>query len=266
MSTGGSSGHYYDDQEFDYPEYWRRRKYEDFSERIALKKLLNRVKKQHGLGNKMHILDIGAGYGRLVDTYFSFSRKITLLEPSLKLINLAKKRLCNYSCKIDFVPATIEEADLPSNFYDLVIAVRVIHHLQKPNILFQKVFSSLKPGGFFILEFANKNNFKLLLKGIFDSRAKEQFSLSRVDRRSLESIKEGAIPFYNYHPNWIRRLLLKNGYQIKERLSVSNLRYPLIKKILPDLLLFKLESLFQSLFSPLFFAPSIFVLSQKPES
>jgi SAM-dependent methyltransferase len=266
MTTEKSNGHYYDDQEFSYPEYWKGREYEDAAERVALEKLLRQVRSRYKPGKSLSVLDIGAGYGRLADVYFPFSRNITFLEPSLKLVGLAKDKLHHYSSKIDFVTTTIEKASLPDNFYDLALAVRVIHHLSEPDLLFQKVFSSLKPGGFFILEFANKNNFKLFLKRVFNSEAKSQFSLSRIDRRSRQSIEEETIPFYNYHPGWVRNALVRNGYQVRKKLSVSNLRHPLVKGVLPNFFLLKLESVLQSLLSPFFFAPSIFILSQKPKT
>lgn len=262
------SSHFYDDEEFDYPQYWRGREYEDLAERIALKKFLSLVKKIGTGETKFRVLDIGAGYGRLADVYLPISEEITFLEPSARLLNLAEKRLREFRgrTKINFLPATIEKIQLPQNFYDLVLAIRVIHHLENPIILFKKAFLSLKPGGFFVLEFANKNNFKLFVRALWNRDARRELRLSRVDRRSSESIKKGAIPFYNYHPLWIEKSLIQNGYQIKKILSVSNFRHQLLKKIFPLFVLAWLESISQVLFSPFSFAPSIFILSRKPSN
>ena len=86
--------------------------------------------------------------------------------------------------------------------------------------------------------------------------------LEKIDHRSLK-IKARSIPFYNYHPVWIKRKLEENGFEFVEKRSVSNLRNPLLKKIIPYFLLILIERLAQKILSRYYFGPSVFVLARR---
>ena len=71
--------------QFDYPSYWKSRMYEQEAEVIAIKEFLNKIKKIKNLA------DIGSGYGRLLESYIFRTQKAYLVDPSQKLLTLAKK-------------------------------------------------------------------------------------------------------------------------------------------------------------------------------
>ncbi|MCJ7829513.1 hypothetical protein MUP50_00265, partial [Patescibacteria group bacterium] len=77
--------------------------------------------------------------------------------------------------------------------------------------------------------------------------------------------KPKTVPFYNYHPNQIKTLLLSNEFKIIKCLSVSNFRHSWLKKISPLPLLLFFESCIQIINSKLsilnYHGPSIFVLA-----
>jgi len=245
---------FYDEPSFDYQKYWQGREYEDTAEKIVLKRLLKII------GKKEKLLDIGGGYGRLVPEYAKNFQNCLIIDPSEKLLSQAKK-LCFKYKNLSLQKGIIEKIPQKDESFDVVLCIRTFHHLEKPRQAIREIHRVLKPKGFLILEFANKIRFKNILKAIF----KLNFNFL-VDHKP-EKVGKGKIPFYSYHPNQIKTILLSKGFKIIKIFSVSNFRSPLIKKIIPLKILLKLELLFSlisSKFSPLtFWGPSIFILAQK---
>ena len=118
----------------------------------------------------------------------------------------------------------------------------------------------LKPQGQLVLEFANSLHMLARVRSWLTGRP---IIMSPVERRGVENIAAGTIPFVNHHPVAIQKLLKRQGFKVLQILSVSNLRSPLFKKIVPISVLLVLESIFQSLFSSFYFGPSIWVLARR---
>jgi len=245
---------FYDEPSFDYQKYWQGREYEDTAERIALKRILKII------GKKEKLLDIGGGYGRLVSEYIKNFKNCLIIDPSEKLLSQAKK-LCYKYKNLSLQKGIIEKIPQKNESFDVVLCVRTFHHLENPRRAIKEINRVLKPQGFLILEFANKIRFKNILKAILKLNFK-----FLVDHKP-EKIGKSKIPFYSYHPNQIKTILLSENFDLLKTFSVSNFRSPLIKKIIPLKILIKLESLFSLVFSsfPLlkFWGPSIFILAQK---
>lgn len=243
---------------YDYPRYWAKREYEDKAEKIALRRLLRLVKL------KNRLVDIGAGFGRLTPVYAPHFKKSFLIDPSEKLLHLAKKNLAAYR-RLRFRQGRAAHLPLAAESVDAALMIRVAHHLPSLKSVFQEVHRVLKPGGFFIFEFANKVHLKSLLKSLWQRRLGRFLSHLPINISTQKSL-----PFFNYHPNQVKTLLLSQGFTIKKTLSVSNFRYPLVKRALPLKILLWLEAGFSwlsSWFSPLaFYGPSVFVLAQKQEA
>lgn len=243
---------------YDYPSYWIGRDYEHLSEISVIKDLLTRVKKIKT------ILEIGSGFGRLVPFYSYRAKKIILSDPSTKLLGMSKEVNRNKK-KFKFIRSTLE--NLPKkirpNSIDLIILVRVIHHLENVEDAFKLIRRFLKPNGYFLLEFANKANSKATIKNILKGNFVFPLDIFTTDLRSLKSIKNKSLPFFNYHPHLIKKLLNNYKFEIIDIRSASNTRSQILKKLFSVDFLLYIEKLFQRLFSLIYFGPSIFVLSRK---
>lgn len=242
---------YYDDPSYDYEKYWRQRGYESKAEEIALKKLLKLIPQ------KRKLIDIGGGFGRLAELYAKMFQKCLLVDPSEKLLKTAKTKLAKYK-NIRFKKGESQQLPASQSQFDVALMIRVSHHLSHLEKPLQEAHRVLKPGGFLILEFANKMHLKSILRAIF--RGKLNYLLSHIPA-NISTQKD--VLFLNYHPTHVKSLLLSNGFVVNKTLSVSNFRNPVFKKIIPQSLLLRLESWFQSLFAPLHLGPSIFILAQK---
>ena len=246
------SAHY---DSYDYPSYWNDRDYEHKAEVLALKAFLKKIPKIKS------ILEIGAGYGRLTPTYLFRSPKITLADPSGKLLKIAKGSI--KAKRVIFIHSTIENLPIKikGSSYDLIILVRVLHHINDVDGAFSIVRKLLSDNGYFILEFANKCHLKAIISEFLHGNFTFRHDIFPKEISGKKS-KIKKISFKNYHPDTIRENLKKQGFKIIEERSVSNVRNPFIKKYIPKEFLLYFEKYFQKFLSKISFGPSIFILAK----
>lgn len=243
---------YYNDPKFSYLAYWTTRQYEHDSEILALKKLLK---------NKHFdtAIDFGGGYGRLVPLLYDYADQVSLVEPSLKQRQFAKQFLKNFP-QAKIKSGSAENPGLDPISQDLIVVVRVAHHLSDLAPMLTSFHQALTPKGLLILEFANSLNFKARLRGLIFGTT---ISRSPIDMRSPQNQNEQTIAFLNHHPETVFKTLQSRSFEVLRTLSVSNFRSPLLKRLIPLRLLLILENFAQALLSGLMFGPSIFVLARK---
>lgn len=242
----------YNDPNFDYTQYWIGREYENASEEIAIRRLL---KNRHF----KNAIDIGGGYGRLCPLLEEYASSVTLAEPSTKQLTIAKRYLAKYK-KIKLLKLDADKYNIADQTYDLITMVRVMHHIPDPDHEFSELSRVLKDNGYLVLEVANYSHFVNKIK--FLLRIKKS-SDQPVDIRSRKNRNTNTIPFVNHNPKTIIRVLAHNGLKVEKILSVSNLRNPTIKKLVPMSVLLGLERISQPILSKSFFGPSIFLLVKK---
>ena len=242
---------------YDYPSYWEGREYEHSSEVLALKSLLNLIP------TIKSILEVGSGYGRLVPTYAYRAKKVTTLDPSAKLLKMAKRK--NPDKKINYLQSTLENLNkkVRGKSQDLVICVRVAHHIKDLDSALTTLNKVIKNNGYLILEFPNKRHAKAsfthFVKGDFTYTA----DIFPKDLSSKKSVKAKALPFVNYHPDIVKDSLKGSGFKVIKTLSVSNIRSPRIKNMIPTETLLFFEKYLQAPLGTICFGPSIFILAQK---
>lgn len=244
---------------YDYPSYWEDREYEHKSEVIALKKLFSKI------ARKEKLIEIGAGFGRLAPVYLPKVGKAYLVDPSSKLLQLAASNLSPSFSNFTTVLGEIQNLPPQINMgdFDIALIVRVLHHIEDPKIVTEAVAKILQPGGFFILEFANKINFKARIRAAIQADFDFTKNLEPADLRTPYSQNQANIHFLNHHPQRVIGLLEESGFKIQEILSASNLRFLAFKRLLPLSLLLSLEKMTQKPLAKFFFGPSIFILAKK---
>ena len=244
--------------QYDYEAYWEGREYEHDSEVIAIKSFLEKIPE---IGKT---LEIGGGFGRHVPNYIYRAKKVILTDPSAKNLSVALKNLGNYE-NLEIKQMKMETATrkFRKGSFNLVIMIRVMHHLTDADNVFASLARLLEPGGYLIFEFANKIHFKSIIQNLFKGDLTYVMDTTPIDRRSRKMVKKGTLPFINYHPNEIEEGLAKQGFKIVEKRSVSNVRNPFFKKYLPESIMLSLERLAQKVLGYVNFGPSIFILARK---
>jgi SAM-dependent methyltransferase len=242
----------YNDPNHNYLHYWDGRDYEHEAEVLALDKMLR------GKHFK-HAVDVGGGYGRLSSVLTRYAEKVTLAEPSQQQLDIAEEYLKDFP-QVERKLLQADDLKFPDGSIDLVAVVRVVHHLPDPSAEFAEIARILSPDGYFFFEFANYGNFKNRVKHALKGK---KLPIEPIDIRSPENRREDEIPFVNHNPKTIRRQLAHAGLKVEKVLSVSNLRSPRLKKIIPRGGLLAMESLMQGSLAKTYFGPSTVFLVRK---
>ena len=242
----------YNDPKHNYRQYWEGREYENAAEEVAIRKLL---KGKHF----KHAVDVGGGFGRLCLLLENYADEVTLAEPSQQQLDLAEDFLSGHN---EVHRKLLQAADLKfkDGSVDLLTMIRVMHHLPDPMPEFNEFSRVLATDGWAIIEVANyshaRNRLKHALKG-------KKLPTSPVDIRSAHNKGEEEIAFVNHNPNTVIKQLADAGLQVEAVLSVSNLRSPGLKKVVPMQGMLLIEKMLQKPLAPMYFGPSIFLFARK---
>ncbi len=244
----------YNDPSHNYLHYWEGRDYENAAEVIAIKRFL---KGKHF----KHAVDIGGGYGRLSVLLSEYADKVTLAEPSQQQLDIGEKFLKDYP-QIDRQLMQADNLKFADKSVDLIMMIRVMHHIPDPSGEFGEIARALTDKGYFLLEIANYSHAQNRLKHALKF---QKMPTRPVDIRSAENRKDGEIAFVNHNPKTVIKQLAHAGLKVEKTLSVSNLRSPALKKIVPKGLMIGLERVMQPTLARAYFGPSTFLLVKKAQ-
>lgn len=218
------------------------RQYEDQVEDIALRRLLP------GKGDLL--LELGAGAGRNTQRYAGF-KQVVLLDYSLSQLEQAMLRLGRNQRYI-YVAADIYKLPFVNGLFDSATMIRTLHHLVEPLIALQQVRRTLRSGAVFILEYANKQNLKAILRYLAKRQSWSPFSVESIEFEKLN---------FNFHPKMVGNWLSESGFEMDDQLAVSYFRLDWLKKHLPLKLLTRLDEMLQPTGKWCQLSPSVFTRS-----
>jgi len=222
--------------------FWEQggREYEDLVEAIALKRLLPK----HG---KL-LLELGAGAGRNTPRYAGFDR-VVLLDYSRTQLEQARARLGD-SERYLYIAADIYRLPFVDGLFDSATMIRALHHMADAPAALRQVGNVLQPGATFILEYANKQNLKAILRYWLKRQDWSPFTPEPVEFARLN---------FDFHPKAIKKWLQAAGFTIERTLTVSHFRIGLLKRLIPARLLAAMDALFQPTGALWQLTPSVFV-------
>ncbi len=220
------------------------RSYEDATERLALRRLLP--------PSGRRIVEIGAGFGRLVDEYRGYE-EIILLDYARSMLEDARDRLSRAfgtrGPRLRFVCADLYRLPFASQSLDTVVQVRVLHHVEQVPRAFAEVSRVLGAGGSYVLEYANKRNLKAIARYAMGRQQERPF-----DRDPHEFVELN----WNFHPEYIYEALVQAGLAPRESMAVSHFRHAQLKARVPATALARADALIGRPLAPLALAPSQF--------
>lgn len=237
----------------DYAAFWEEthREYEDAVERVALQRLTK--------GMSGSCLEIGCGFGRLVNEYAHLCTSVTLTDYADNMVEQAKARVKQLGLEyVECVRGDLYQLEAFGRKYHNVVCVRVMHHVESVPAFFEQVNCVLEDNGVFIFEYANKNNFVEIVRYLLKRPNVEPFEY--YPSRRGESV------YYNFHPEYIKDMLEQSGFEIEEELAVSLFRHKFLKKLFGHRALSFMEKFLQKPLSRLHPAPSVFVKARKVRS
>ncbi|OGN97982.1 MAG: hypothetical protein A2Z71_08235 [Chloroflexi bacterium RBG_13_50_21] len=218
------------------------RQYEDQAEDIALRRLLP---DQGEL-----LLELGAGAGRNTQRYVGF-KQVVLVDYSLTQLTQAMQRLGRNQRYI-YVAADIYKLPFVDGLFDTATMIRTLHHMTEPQAALHQVRRTMQTGATFILEYANKQNIKAILRYFLSRQSWSPFSLQSVEFEKLN---------FDYHPKMVRNWLSESGFTLERQLAVSYFRLGAFKKYLPLNLLVRMDAILQPTGNWCQLSPSVFTRS-----
>lgn len=242
----------YDNDNYNYLKYWDGRNYEHDAEQMAIKRLIKGKRFRHAV-------DIGGGYGRLCILLEKYADKVTLAEPAKSQLEIAKDFLKGHD-RIDSKLMQADDLQFKDGSVDLFTMIRVMHHLPDPAKEFSELHRALSKDGYIVLELANYAHFRNRLKHAVKGK---RLPTNPVDIRSSENRRDEEIAFVNHNPKTIIKQLSSAGFTVEKILSVSNLRSPGLKKVVPHSVMLSLEKVMQPTLARTYFGPSVFFLLRK---
>lgn len=228
-----------------------------------VRKLLSQIK----VRKNDRILDLGCGRG---DITLSFSKKakevigIDYSQAGIKLALKNKQKLRTVKGNVKFYRMSAEKLDFPDNYFDKIIAIDILEHLNKKEIknVFREVKRVLRPNGIlFIHTGTNKILYDLTYKyyirpinllihfidAVFFN--KKYSALPKDPRQEIEKIQHVNEPTYYYlrslfdEFNFIGDINTKTGY-LKSGSGIKAKTYNFIVALDPLSKYFPLNILF----------------------
>jgi SAM-dependent methyltransferase len=200
-------------------------------------------------------MEIGAGFGRLADLYRGYDRVI-LLDYAISGLREAQQRL-GRAGRFIYVAANLYHLPVAPRSCDAVVTVRVLHHVADVPAALQEIVGVLRPGGVYLLEYANKRNAKAVARYLLRRQAWSPFGAEPYEFAELN---------FDFHPAWIARQLARAGLRVEAGLAVSHFRHPFFKRLASPESLAAADGAFQRVGAAWKLAPSIFLRSRLADS
>ncbi len=225
--------------------FWEQggRAYEDQAEAVALRRLLP--------PSGSLLLEIGAGAGRNTPRYHGFAR-VVLMDYSTTQLQQAQAQL-GRDGRYTYVAADAYRLPFVDGLFDGATMIRVLHHMVDGPKVLREIRRTLQPEATFILEFANKQNLKAILRYLLRRQQWNPFDPAPVEFVKLN---------FDFHPATTRAWLREVGFQVERQLTVSHFRLGALKRLLPTKLLVTLDSFAQLTGDWWQLSPSVFVRSR----
>jgi SAM-dependent methyltransferase len=177
---------------------------------------------------------------------------VVLVDYSLTQLQQAVQRLAGNQHYI-YVAADIYKLPFVEGLFDTATMIRTLHHMADPQLALAQIRRTLQAGAIFILEYANKQNLKAILRYLVRRQSWSPFSMESVEFEKLN---------FDFHPKAVGSWLNETGFTLQTQLAVSYLRLGVLKRRLPINLLTRLEGFLQPTGRWFQLSPSIFTRNQ----
>lgn len=198
------------------------------------------------------MLELGAGAGRNTPRYQNY-QEVVLVDYSTDQLKEAVEKL-GHPDKYRFVAADIYHLPFPAASFDSATMIRTLHHMVDAPLALQQAARVLCGQATFILEYANKQNLKAILRYLLRRQDWSPYSLEPVEFAKLN---------FDFHPRAVRNWLTQSQFKVESQRTVSHFRLSLFKKILPLKTLVGLDTLLQPTGALFQFTPSVFLKARK---
>jgi SAM-dependent methyltransferase len=115
----------------------------------------NELERRIPRNKKLKVLDVGTGFGinvAFLASWLSNSSAIWTVDPSEEVLTDVRSTLASESRRrVNFAEASAEDLDFGDGFFDFVVSVMVLHHIEKLRPALKEMGRVLRPGGMLIV-------------------------------------------------------------------------------------------------------------------
>jgi SAM-dependent methyltransferase len=202
------------------------------------------------------LIEIGAGFGRLVDLYQGYET-VVLMDYARTQLEQAVAHLGGDqgpgAPRYVFVQANFYHLPFVSGLFNTVTMIRTLHHATDAAAVLAEIADALAPQGKLLLEFANKQNIKAILRYLLRRQAWSPFTPEPVEFVELN---------FDFHPRWIWDQLRDLNLTREGVRTVSHYRIGFLKRWVPTPVLVALDALAQPTGALWQLSPSVFVCAR----
>lgn len=138
--------------------------------------------------NNLEILDIGGGTGTLADTLINLGGNVTILDPEIKMTNIAKGK----NSKVNILNGYLTNVGLNDELFDLIIMRDSFHHIEDKEETLKECKRLLNNKGKILIYEFDKTNIITKLIYIF-----ERSCFEKVKMLSKNEMKKLASKYFN---------------------------------------------------------------------
>lgn len=136
------------------------------------------------------MLDIGCGDGSISLPLLSQCRRLTLLDLSNSMLNLASNRIpADRVSDVELINGDFMSTNLKPESFDIVFCIGVLAHVDSPAAIIRKVANLAKPGAWVILEFTDSFHFwgrpVVLYQHLLKFLRPEPYKLNRLSKLQI---------------------------------------------------------------------------------
>jgi len=203
----------YDADGYDYQRFWDDRAYEDWAESQVIRRCLRTA------GGAPWLVDLGGGFGRHLQHYSPYARRLVLVDYSWTNLRAAEARVArdpDLAQRVHLVRANLYQLPFHNDAFDVGVTIRVLHHLANLDSGLREMSRVVRRR--WLLDVPNKHHLVARLRALI--RGDWSFMVNR-DPHELGTPDE---PYRNYHVGAVRETLRGLGWQPTVAASVANLR------------------------------------------
>jgi 2-polyprenyl-3-methyl-5-hydroxy-6-metoxy-1,4-benzoquinol methylase len=180
----------------------------------TIENILSNIKRFKAVDPKTRILEIGVGSGWFQIYCRQQGLDIRGLEISPQLKEFALEVGRKYDTELELEVGNIEETELGSHAYDVIVASSVFEHVEDWRRGVKKIFDALKPGGLFYFDSTNKFSFT---SGEYDfplyGWMPDSWRFRLRKARQGEDIMKLGIDFHQFTYPQLRRFFKDVGFK-----------------------------------------------------
>ncbi len=146
------------------------------------------------------IIDVGCGYGRLVDCYMGRFQQVIMLDGSMSLLRQAFEQTRG---QVICIAGDVTHLPFRPASFDTVLMVRVFHHIPDSQACLSELHRVLCNDGRFIFSYRNKRNALRAVQWLVRRNTENPFT--------TEPSGVGST-LISHHPGAVHRMLLESGF------------------------------------------------------